>query len=72
MTTLEQYLREDLNRQIEDHVIRASIGETGLLQIVIYPIGKDGQVRNAYVHDNLIIHQNSIEYTDFDHEAAKA
>ena len=52
MKTLEQYLRENSNKGVIDHAIRAQINDNGWVSFYIHPHGVDGDTLDFDVNEN--------------------
>ena len=52
MKTLEQYLRENSNKGVIDHAIRAQINDNGWVSFYIHPHGVDGDTLDFGVNEN--------------------
>lgn len=52
MKTLEQYLRDDIGRQVIDHALRARVTETGECVFYIHPAREGGDTLDFGVIGN--------------------
>lgn len=52
MKTLEQYLRENSNKGVIDHIIRAQVNDNGWVSFYIRPHGADGDTLDFDVNEN--------------------
>lgn len=52
MKILEQYLRENHEKGVIDHVIRAQVNNDGWVSFYIHPHGIDGETLDFDVNDN--------------------
>lgn len=52
MKSLEQYLRENVQKGAIDHIIRASVDSDGLVTFYIHPHGVDGDTLDFSVDGN--------------------
>ena len=52
MKTLEQYLRENSNKCVIDHIIRAQVNDNGWVSFYIHPHGVDGETLDFDVNEN--------------------
>lgn len=53
--SLEDYLRDDYQRGVIDHAIRASVDDEGVVTFYIHPHGKDGDTMDFEVHRNRLM-----------------
>jgi hypothetical protein len=53
--TLEQYLREALDRQVDIHMMRAQKHDDGAVTFYIHPAFEDGDTRDFEVHESVVL-----------------
>lgn len=55
MKTLEQYLRDDIERHVIDHALRARVNENDEVVFYIHPFGVNGDTLDFKITGNDIV-----------------
>lgn len=54
-STFETFLRENVEREVIDFSMRASVDSSGTVRFYVHPSGKDGETLDFQVLDNALI-----------------